>query len=303
MPGASRPVGGALTLSEAAFGCANCGEALHGPFCHRCGEQRLGPEHFSLRHFVGEGVEALTDLDGKLPRSVRLLLTRPGVLTADYAAGRRVRYVRPLQLFLLINLLYFAVALLLGQQTLVTSLRNQTHSQPYSGLVRPLVAAEVARSGEEFGAYADRFNEMTSNQASTLIVVMIPLFAGVLGSIDWGRRRGYVEHLVFATHFYAFFLLFQVLVTAVLLALIYGVWWGLGVDLSRLDGGGDGEVVLFVVTASCFIVYLYLAFRRVYGGGPLRAAGQAVLGVFGFLAVVQLYRFILFFTTFYALRF
>jgi hypothetical protein len=283
--------------------CVTCGEALLGPFCHRCGERRLAPEHFTIRHFLGEAFETFTNLESnKFFRSVWTLFAKPGVLTADYLAGRRTRWVRPLQLFLLINLAYFAVALLLGQQTLVTSLRNQLHSQPYSALLRPLVSAEVARSGEEFAVYTARFNEITANQASTLIMVMIPLFAGVLALVHLGRRRGYVEHLVFSTHLYAFFLLSQVLITGLLLVAISGARWGLGLDLGFLDRGRVAEAVLVGVIVTYSVAYLYVAFRGVYGGGRPRAAAEAVVGVLGFMAVVQLYRLILFFTTFYALR-
>ena len=45
--------------------------------------------------------------DQKVWSTLRVLITRPGLLTADYAAGRRVRYLSPFQLFLWLQAITF----------------------------------------------------------------------------------------------------------------------------------------------------------------------------------------------------
>jgi hypothetical protein len=60
--------------------CANCGEALAGPYCAACGQKvaRLDP---TLGEFLHELVHEIAHVDGKFAASIRLLLTRPGFLS------------------------------------------------------------------------------------------------------------------------------------------------------------------------------------------------------------------------------
>jgi len=80
--------------------CVNCRVELGGPYCHLCGEKRIGPRELSFRHYLEALVEAIFNVEGKLLKSFRTLIARPGLLTAEYWRGRRICYMRPLSLFL-----------------------------------------------------------------------------------------------------------------------------------------------------------------------------------------------------------
>src|SRR5689334_20925279 len=64
--------------SEAA--CANCGAALAGAFCHRCGQERgaAGRSGY-LRKVLADAAS----IDGKAVSSLRDLVFRPGFLTHE----------------------------------------------------------------------------------------------------------------------------------------------------------------------------------------------------------------------------
>jgi hypothetical protein len=95
-------------LHHAASGCPNCGAAVSGNFCHQCGQETvLHPP--SSREFMHEFIGHYVALEGKLWKSLALLLFRPGRLTLEYIKGRRVRYVQPLRLYLTFSLIFFAV--------------------------------------------------------------------------------------------------------------------------------------------------------------------------------------------------
>ena len=79
--------------------CANCLTPLAGPFCFHCG-QHVADYHQSVWRFVAEFFENTFCWDNKLLRTLGPLLKRPGWLTQEFMAGRRVRYVHPLRLFL-----------------------------------------------------------------------------------------------------------------------------------------------------------------------------------------------------------
>jgi hypothetical protein len=66
---------------------------------------------------VGEGWNEFVSVDGKFFSSLRVLLSRPGVLTTEYLRGQRVRHLPPLRLYLLCSLAYFLASSLIPSRT------------------------------------------------------------------------------------------------------------------------------------------------------------------------------------------
>ena len=89
--------------------CTTCSCAISTSFCPGCGEQRPSERDLTLRGLVDQMAEALSNVDSRLLRSVRCLVTRSGALTAAYLRGQRKPYILPFQLFVMANLLFFAV--------------------------------------------------------------------------------------------------------------------------------------------------------------------------------------------------
>src|SRR5438552_18510052 len=52
----------------------------------------------------------LTGRDGRLASSLQQQILRPGLLTHEFLAGRRARYISPLRLYLTASLIYFVLA-------------------------------------------------------------------------------------------------------------------------------------------------------------------------------------------------
>ena len=88
--------------------CANCHAALAGEYCGVCG-QRHEPHVHTVAHFAGEAFESVSHADSRLWRTLWYLLARPGFLTREFFAGRRVRYLPPFRLYLVISVLFFLV--------------------------------------------------------------------------------------------------------------------------------------------------------------------------------------------------
>jgi len=87
--------------------CLNCGTALIGPHCHRCGQS--GHVHRSLSGMGHDIVHGVFHFDGKFWRTLPLLTWRPGDLTRRYIHGERARFVSPVALFLFSIFAMFAV--------------------------------------------------------------------------------------------------------------------------------------------------------------------------------------------------
>lgn len=88
--------------------CLNCGTAIDGNYCAHCGQETV-LHRPSAREFLHEFIGHHVALEGKLLGTLGRLLFRPGALTAEYLAGRRVRFVQPLRLYLTLSVLFFAL--------------------------------------------------------------------------------------------------------------------------------------------------------------------------------------------------
>lgn len=284
--------------------CPNCGSPLVGRYCSGCGQAAPSNEDYSFRAHAADFFEHLTSLDGKVVRTVWALIRSPGLLTEDHLAGRRARYVRPLQLFLLVNVVLFFA----GPRVPLFSysLANYSTSAPPSpALVRSFVARAVPAGDSAARAeYARAFDDRVEAERKSLILLFVPALALVLRVIFWQRGRvtpvetisstprRYGEHLVFAFHVLAF-------------AWLMLVVWGAIVTVrwERPISGVGAWVLWVLITLSLLVipVYLFRASRRVYLLSRMRAVAlTAVIGI-AFLGLISAYRALLFFTTYYTL--
>ena len=94
--------------------------------CSRGDSADCGQEDRPLDPSVGEVVrevaQEVTDLDGRIVRSVRRLFLSPGFLTLEHFAGRRVAWVSPVRLYLIFSVCYFAIVAVTGEPPLEVNL-------------------------------------------------------------------------------------------------------------------------------------------------------------------------------------
>jgi Protein of unknown function (DUF3667) len=123
--------------------CPSCNLAVDTPYCPMCGERPLTDRELTLRGFLDQLAQAFIKVDGRLLRSVRYLVTRPGFLTVAYLQGRRKPYVGPVPLFLIANVVFFAIESLTGGRVFTTPLDSHLHTQPWSAVTESLVSRRL----------------------------------------------------------------------------------------------------------------------------------------------------------------
>lgn len=283
--------------------CPTCGAARPERFCPRCGERRVDADDYALRHFAAHAVDQVFNLDGTLWRTLRTLVTRPGLLTAEYLAGRRTRHTRPLQLFLLVNVAFFLA--MNAVHSFRFPLAQYAHGRVGSYALRDtttvqtLVAAKARRRGISAAEFERRFDAASGAQQSVWLLTA-PLFAGALAVLYARRRRPYVHHLVFAVHFFAFLLL---LLTGIVGALS-AAWAAVRALIPAAPALGRALAPALQVVSNERVwgpaalvavgVYLFTALRRVYPEPWPWTLGRAALLAAAVPPLTNVYRDLLF---------
>ena len=98
--------------------CLNCGHTLGEiyNFCPHCGQEN-NDNNVTFGTFVSEFFANYLSFDSRIGRSIKPFLLRPGFLTNQFNEGKRVRYVHPLRLYLIISVFFFFMTSLLIQRS------------------------------------------------------------------------------------------------------------------------------------------------------------------------------------------
>jgi hypothetical protein len=129
--------------------CLNCHATLAGPYCAACGQKASTPNptfHDLMHEFLHETLH----IDGRIWRSVWLLLARPGRITVEYCAGHKARFLTPLRLYLIFSIIAVATSTLPG-----------SHSDEERRPARPVTTEQGAVSpARQVAEVADEENDV-----------------------------------------------------------------------------------------------------------------------------------------------
>jgi hypothetical protein len=245
--------------------CRNCGAMLHGRFCAICGQEDR-PLDPTIGDVAGEMAREISDLDGRILRSVRRLFLSPGFLTTEHFEGRRIAWVSPVRLYLTFSVAYFAITSLTGVSPLDVKVRATGEN-----------IEETRQALQRIGFSTEEEMQRAINQALTTwmpraMFVLVPAFAWLVSRVRRRSGRKYPHHLIFTLHVFAAFFGVQ--------AIAAGAGYLAG-NTTVASGLGIGGLLYA-------LIYVVLALRAVYGGTIPRAVAHAVvvLALYWLAAVV-----------------
>ncbi len=260
--------------------CHNCHTSAPGNFCSACGQSTT--LHVpSAREFLHEFVSHYVALEGKLWRTLALLLFRPGALSNEYLAGRRVRYVEPLRVYLTFSILFFAILKFSSPDVFLTAQGQQAQASAHGprqipeSKTLPIRVSILGQTPALPHQWQD-FVQLPTAEKQKLVVdsfyhyapyamfCLMPLFALFLKILYLGSGRRYGEHFLFALHTNAF-----AFITMALMTLI-------PVDLVRLALG------------AWLLAYLPWAMWRVYPSGKLATVCRWLLLMAAYVLAMSL---------------
>jgi hypothetical protein len=223
--------------------CANCGANLIGNFCHQCGQKRIHRHEFSLKHFIAHLIHEITHFDSnKVLKTFFALLFKPGLLTSEYLAGRKGRYINPIRLYLTFSALYFLFAWGTLADVRGTSADRTARN--------PALIAMAQAKGMEPKALAEKVVQKAEKYAAALRFASVLISGLFLSVLYFPIRRYYVEHLIFSLNYYSFDFFFKSV-----FALLFLLATAVGFKLPSM------ALNLFYPIA---LLYLLFALRRVY---------------------------------------
>jgi hypothetical protein len=220
-----------------------------------------------------DGWHSLTHLDGRLWRTLWLLLAKPGEVSRQFVANRRASFLPPFRLYLIISLVFFGLIGVSPHEDIIRISMEPTEQASVCANVKtnlPWMADRLRATCRKVVADGGAsLRNMFLASLPRAMFLFLPLIAAGTVLLYWRPRRWYVEHLVFFLHNHS--AAFLVASVAMLLQML----------ARALPVLQPAAAVLEVGVFAWLVAYLYLAMRRFYGQGRRRTLAKlAVIGVF-----------------------
>jgi hypothetical protein len=189
--------------------CLNCGAPLGGHFCASCG-QRHETHPPTVGHLLGEVAETLTHADSRLWRTIRLLISKPGLLTVEFLAGRRERYLPPIRLYFILSFFFFLLLAFESEKNVtrensefsgaVEKCQQLTYRGPFPEKIEPRLRDACVRTVQDLQQGGERLSHSFLQGLPKAMFILLPLFAALMSLFYWRPRRLYAEYLLFLVH-------------------------------------------------------------------------------------------------------
>lgn len=211
--------------------CQNCGHMVEERYCPNCG-QLAASFHRPIASLVGETISDTFTFDGRLARTLPVLLFRPGRLTKNYTAGKRARYVPPFRLFLIASLVFYLALFALVPPGQYINIDDETREEITQSIREgqdvavgeiPETARErLQRANIEVNASDEWFRQDIENQVVAVLenpdqfsaqledwlprlsILLVPMTVLSLCILHIWRRKLYVyDHAIHALHLHS----------------------------------------------------------------------------------------------------
>ena len=265
--------------------CKSCGNQFTGLYCNLCGEKVLLPQDRSFRTFLGNILIAVTFADSKFIKTLWKVVANPGFLSREFSEGRRVKYLRPLSLFFVLNLIYFLFPII---QLFNASLRTQLNSVHGKYAVGTIAQKMTELDIHDIASFALVYDQKTSGLAKMMVIVFAVLTSIPLNLIYRSRSRYFTDHVGLAVELVCFNLFINALLLTIVVNLL-----GIGAYLN--------EAVLTVILISTNLYFLGRSGWTFYNERGIKLVLKSVLMILVVKVVMELYRAILFYVTMWTL--
>ncbi len=264
--------------------CKSCGNQFIGMYCNLCGEKVLHASDRSFKRLLSNILITITFADSKFIRTLWLILQNPGFISKEFTEGRRVKYLPPLSLFFVLNLVYFLFPVI---QLFNASLNTQL-ATPLAHFYKGIVISKAVKMDMDLAAFSLVYNLKTVTLAKLLVMVFVVISSLPLNLLYRKRNRYFTDHVGYMVELACFNLFINAIVLSILAA-----FFGLGKYLDELT-----LTFIFISTNLYFVVRSSSEF---YSEKSWGLAIKSILMVLFLKVSLEIYRSVLFFATIWSL--
>ncbi len=147
--------------------CTNCSHTIPEPahFCNYCGQSTVSFER-PFKPVFTDMIHETLDIDGRMIKTFKMLVKRPGQLSLEYCKGKRMMFTPPLRMYLVISIIFFLL-------------------WPVLYSMGDVVTSEMASKAEQY---------------PKIMFCLLPVFALILQMLF--KKTYYLSNLIFAIHFH-----------------------------------------------------------------------------------------------------
>ena len=113
--------------SNQSLNCFSCGESMNGVYCHACGNKNDNYRR-SIWSLGAELFASLTAFEGRIWRSLKSLIFKPGQMAREFSDGARQKWTSPIRLYLATSLLLFGYIALSQTQLIAFGTKMDSNS-------------------------------------------------------------------------------------------------------------------------------------------------------------------------------
>ena len=204
--------------------CKNCDAVLSGRFCVNC-SQAANVHVPTTKELVHEMLEGITHSDSRLWRTLTTLWFKPGKLTEEFVAGRRVAYLPPFRLYLILSIVFFLLA---------SFVHTNVAMLTFGDILKPAgppasaskLTAKTINSCDDLVTWSNQptwsprikhvceavlqdnagnLVHLAIGTTSKAMFIFLPLIAFLNMLLYWRPRYRYAEQLLFFVHLHAFY--------------------------------------------------------------------------------------------------
>ena len=255
--------------------CINCKTKLEGPYCYSCGEKIVTEEDFTIKKLLEQTVDVFTHLDSKIFTTLKFLLLKPGKLSEAYITGLRKPFMKPFQIFILINILFFLLLSNVDIFRIPSSfLFDEIDLKGYN--IAKIVEQKIIETNKTKNEIALVYDLKSAILAKTYVITFIPLLSFVFALLFIRKKLQIGKHIVFSTHLFSFLILIMIL------------WLPFFILLPKIHL--DKTYLIKIPLLIFWVLYMGIAIKRFYKSTWLYTIVSTLVGIVAFMVFLDAYR-------------
>lgn len=230
--------------------------------------------------FIEQAVDGITHFDSKFLKSFLWLFTKPGFLTLEFIIGRRSPYTKPVQLFIVAGILFYFVFPVTSSFFASVSDMKAGYDSTFSTAnvfqfdINNYLAQKAQLKNISIQQLTIETEKEASHKSKVYLFMILPFWGAIIYALFGKSISYYVPHLVFAVHSFTFFILLDLIFIGSFVALGFFAI-------------AETQIYFLLLI---FLVYLFIAVRKVYRINWFASVVRCLFVFLGFIVLIVIYR-------------